>query len=173
MKHIKLFENFNNIDYIMSDEEHAIDYLDSINFFEDHGFEKDDEIILDNISNIIYHYRWLKEDTIEIYRQLKVPGFNSINFNEIGQFWSFNKEGVGAYDAGVNNKYNKNWDNNELQYITITAKTNKNNIDWLETLIANAIYGEEQFECYMKKDSPVLITHIDDKKLEEPIKASV
>lgn len=173
MKYLKLFEQ-HNINSIMKDEDSAIEYLKSIDFFEDHGFDEDDEIIIDNIYNIIYKYRWLKNDYVTVYRILEVPSFNYIDLEQVGYFWSFDRDGVGAYDSALMNDFNKKWsgDNKkETQEIVLTATTHKDNINWLETLVSNAIYGEEQFECYLNKGSAIKITHIDDKELDNYINA--
>lgn len=173
MVYLKLFEQ-HNIHSIMNDEESAIEYLKSIDFFDNHGFDEDDEIILDNIYNIVYKYRWLKDDYVTIYRALDVPSFEDIDLNQVGYFWSFDRDGVGTYDSGVMNDFNKNWSGNnkkETQVIVLTATTHKDNINWLGTLVSNAIYGEEQSECQLNKGSSITITHINDKELDNYINA--
>ena len=78
MKNLKFFEQHSN-NNIMLDEESAIRYLKSIDFFESHGFNENDSIVLDNISNIVYKYRWLKDNKVTIYRSLDVPSFEDID----------------------------------------------------------------------------------------------
>tara|TARA_X000000368_G_scaffold417643_1_gene414631 strand:+ start:4799 stop:5317 length:519 start_codon:yes stop_codon:yes gene_type:complete len=170
VKNLKFFEQHSNND-IMLDEESAIKYLKSIDFFESHGFNENDSIILDNISNIVYKYRWLKDNKVNIHRSLDVPSFEDINLNKVGYFWSFSKDGVGNYDSGVLNTFNKNWKDKKTKSIVLTAVVDKKSINWEETLVSNAIYGDEQFECYLNKGSDIIITHINNEKLTDYIKA--
>lgn len=181
MKYFKKYNDISNnyikesinkdIEYYMSDEDNAIEYLKSIDFFDSHGFDEEDEIIIDNIGDIIYRYRHLKDDYIEIYRALAVPSIEYIDLKQVGYFWSFSKNGVGTYDSGMSNDFNKEWKNLPEKEIILTATTHKNNISWLDSLVANAIYGDEQSECYLKKGSSIIITHIDNIKLDNNIKA--
>lgn len=174
MKYLKtynqLFESNNEVSHIMSDEDNAISYLKSIDFFESHGFEEDDFMILDNIYDIIEIYKSV-DDNITIHRAMKAPSVEDIDFSQTGYFWSFKRDGVGTYDAGSSNDFNKKWDSSTEKTIVLTATTHKDNISWLDTLVSNAIYGEEQSECYLTKGSDITITHIDDNELKKPIKA--
>ncbi|MFW6272755.1 MAG: hypothetical protein ACOC2U_03140 [bacterium] len=45
------------------------------------------------------------------------------------------------------------------------------NIDWEQGFYSFLAYGESEFECYMKKGSRCLITHINKKELKYPIEA--
>lgn len=175
MKYIKprkIFEN-SNIASIMSDEKYAINYLKSIDFFDSHGYDEYDEVILDNVSDLVYRYRWLKKEYVTIYRALNVPTFDDIDLTQVGYFWSFERKGVGTYDSGLLNIFNKKWIHEEVNEIILTATTHKANINWLESLVANAIYGDEQSECYLNKNSNIEITHINDNKLNKKIKAKI
>lgn len=178
MKYLKnfnqLFESLNaeieNVAHIMSSDDNAVEYLKSIDFFESHGYEEDDFIILDNIYDIIEIYKSV-DDNITIHRAMKAPSVEDIDFSQTGYFWSFKRDGVGTYDAGSSNDFNNKWDSSTAKTIVLTASTHKDNISWLDTLVANAIYGEEQSECYLTKGSDITITHIDDTELKNPIKA--
>jgi hypothetical protein len=55
--------------------------------------------------------------------------------------------------------------------VVLTAVVDKKSINWEETLVSNAIYGDEQFECYLNKGSDITITHINNEKLTDYIKA--
>lgn len=180
MKHLKLYEDYNdndgsNLDNILLDEYDAIDYLKSIDFFESHGFDEEDPMIIGNIYEVCYKYKELKDKKmITIYRALEVPNFDAIDLSQVGHYWSFKKRGVGTYDAGVLNDFNKNWadiNRKDLKKIILTADTTSNNIDWIETLVSNAIYGQDQAECFLNKGSDILITHINHKKIDNHIKA--
>jgi len=169
MKYFKLYEQ-QNIQNIMSDEDSAIEYLKSIDFFDSHGYEEDDFVIIDNIYDIIDIYKNITEN-VTIYRAVKAPSLEDVDLSQTGYFWSFKRDGVGTYDAGLKNDFNSKWDRSKEQEIVLTATTHKDNISWLDTLVANAIYGEEQSECYLNKGSDIIITHVNDKELEEPIQA--
>lgn len=175
MKYIKLFEEYNNnnIEDIMSDEDNAIEYLKSIDFFDSHGYDKNDDydFIYDNIGEICYIYRKMKSNHIVLYRAMSVPSFDDVDLTQVGYFYSFIKDGAGTYDAALRNDFNKKWKSKKEVELLLTVSTNVKNIDWLNSLLSNAIYGEEQFECYLFKGSDIEITHINGDKLDNPIKA--
>ncbi len=104
---------------------------------------------------------------------VEVPSTEHIDFSEVGYSWSFKKEGVGTYDSGVVNQFNKNWNRKDSKDITLTAIAKTKDINWRGTLIANAIYGEDQSECEMSKGAELIITHIESEELVDKIKATV
>ncbi len=93
-------------------------------------------------------------------------------FDPIGTYWSFEKDGVGDYhgtyrDSGTSWKIPKE---NAKLYI-LTAIVSPKDINWQHGFDSFMWYGEDQWECSLDNGIPVLITHIDDKKLKAPIKA--
>jgi hypothetical protein len=51
----------------------------------------------------------------------------------------------------------------------LNAIVKTEDIDWEQGFYSFLAYGESQFECYMKKGSECLITHINDEELKKPI----
>ena len=170
MKHLKLFENFNEVDldYILSDNDRILDYAEE--HLDIDYFSKDDDIFIDRSYDLEYLYRDLKnKESVTIYRLIKSDSLETIDFNQIGIFWSFKRDGVGAYDFAVRNEFNKDL-KNPIDFI-LQAEVNVNDIDWKLLISSYLIYGEEQSECSMKQGSSIIITHINDKELDNKINA--
>lgn len=163
-----IFEKNVNLDYILSDNDRILDYAEE--YLEIDNFDKDDDIFIDNSYDIEYLYRDLKnKETVTVYRLIKSDSLETIDFNKIGIFWSFNKDGVGAYDFAVRNEFNKDL-KNPIDFI-FQAEVKVNDIDWRLLISSYLIYGEEQSECSMKAGSSIVITHINDEKLDKKINA--
>lgn len=105
----------------------------------------------------------ISEYEIEIYRLLKLNTIKDLDLKNVGVFWSFDENGVGAY--GVGQKFT----GNNTFILNATVKTD--DIDWEQGFYSFLAYGKSEMECYMKKGSRCLITHINEKELETPIEA--
>ena len=103
------------------------------------------------------------ESEIEIYRLVMLNTVKDLNLKNVGVFWSFEEDGVGAY--GVVQKFNGN------NPFVLNAIVNTDDIDWEQGFYSFLAYGKSEFECYMKKGSKCLITHINEKELQSSIEA--
>lgn len=172
MKYIKLFENFNNT-LDLSDEESVYKWLKENapdQFFDESTGEIDwsyrDPMTGDTIEDLINEYSGtykeiMSQDEIEIYRMIMLDSIDDLNLKNVGVFWSFKKDGVGAY--GLGKDYN-----GDTAY-TLTAIVDPNDINWEQGFYSFLAYGTSEYECYMNEGSKCLITHINDEELENPI----
>lgn len=101
----------------------------------------------------------LKE--VNIFRTLKLESIDKLDTNNIGSYWSFRKEGAGTYGSGRVIEPGKKYQD-ESSYL-LTGLVSTNSIDWELGFFNFLTYSLEQFECYVKKGSQVLITGINDK----------
>ena len=99
------------------------------------------------------------EDTVTLYRMVKLKSIGDLNLKKVGCFWSFDEEAVGPYGA---------MHKNGTGY-TLTAVIDTADIDWEQGLNSFISYGPTQFECFVKAGSRCEITEIDGKKLDTPM----
>lgn len=85
---------------------------------------------------------------VEIYRALNLSSINDLNLNNIGEYWSFKKEGTGTYGAG-----------SKLNTFLLTGKISPLSINW-EIGFLNFMTYSEQFECNVLNGSKVNIVKI-------------
>jgi hypothetical protein len=90
---------------------------------------------------------------IEVCRliTLNEPTIENIKFNSIGIYWSVDPSGVGAYDGETEHGY----------VAVIHAYVDKSSVNWLESIVLGAMYGESQLEAQLYKGSKVNIIKID------------
>lgn len=138
-----IFDDDGNIDWGYTDPMTGDDLEMLINTY----MEKYDEVI--------------SEYEIEIYRLVKLNTINDLDLKNIGVFWSFDKNGVGAYGVGKNFTGNKSFILNAIVKIE--------DIDWEQGFYSFLGYGKSEMECYVKKGSECLITHINETELNVPI----
>jgi hypothetical protein len=112
-----------------------IEYSDSYrdlypNFSDENEYEEDYyftsiEDAYDDVNKTLEFFNSFP-DTITIYRSIKVKSINDINFNYLGESWSYDKESA------------INFANNEgLGNVLLIGKTNFDNVDWNMTLKLN------------------------------------
>jgi len=101
---------------------------------------------------------------VNIFRIIKLESINKLNTNNIGQSWSFRKDGAGTYGSGRVIEPNKEY--NEETTFLLSGIISTNDIDWESGFFNFLTYSLEQFECCVKKGSTVLITEINDKKVK-------
>ena len=127
-----------------------------------------DPMTSDDLETLIYTYmekydEVASESEIEIYRLVMLNTIKDLDLKNVGVFWSFDEDGVGAY--GVGQKFSGN------NPFILNAIVNTDDIDWEQGFYSFLAYGKSEFECYMKKGSRCIITHINEKELQSPIEA--
>ena len=115
-----------------------------------------------DLEELIYTYKnqyvkVISEYDIEIYRLVLLKDINDLNIKNIGVFWSFEKDGVGAY--GATEKSGK-------KPFVLNAQVKIEDINWEAGLYSFIAYGKSEFECNMKKSSEISITKINDTSIE-------
>ena len=102
----------------------------------------------------------IQNDTITLYRAIKAPSIQHIDWNNVGTHWSFEKSGAGSYGE-IKPKWHKYPD------IILTAIINTKYIDWEYCFTSFMYYGEDQWECALDEDVPITITHIDNQPINK------
>jgi hypothetical protein len=102
------------------------------------------------------------EYEIEVYRMVKLEDIKQLDLKNIGVFWSFDQQGIGAYGLG------KKFTGSKPYIISAIVKTE--DIDWEQGFHSFLSYGTSEFECNMKKGASCLIIAINEKELKKPIK---
>jgi hypothetical protein len=157
----------------LSNRNNVIDWLSKNapeSIFDDDGdidWSYTDPMTGDDLETLIYTYmekyeEVMYESEIEIYRMIMLNTINDLDLKNIGLFWSFEENGVGAY--GVGKKFSGD------KPFVINAIVNTDDIDWEQGFYSFLGYGKSEFECYMKRGSDCIITHINEKELQSPIK---
>jgi len=95
----------------------------------------------------------------QIYRMVLLNTIDDLDLNNVGVFWSFDENGAGFYDIKKTGDY----------LFILTATVNTNDIDWKQGFFSFLLYGKTEFDCYMKKGAPCIITHINGEKLSKPL----
>jgi hypothetical protein len=156
----------------LSNRDNVIAWLDENapeSIFDDDGnidWEYTDPMTGDDLETLISTYmekydEVTSEYEIEIYRMIKLKSIDDLDLKNVGVFWSFDEDGVGAY--GVGKKFSGE------NPFTLNATVKTEDIDWEQGFYSFLAYGKSEFECYMKKGSECIITHINDEKLQTPI----
>lgn len=119
-----------------------------------------------SLEDLIKEYMWFfinfsEKKEITIYRLLRLNTIDDLELNDIGEYWSFDKSGVGDYGSG-RRKFK-----GESKFI-LTGLTNPKNIDWEDGFRHYLNYPSEQ-ECELKSGTRVKIIAIDDVKLAKSL----
>ena len=165
MRYLKLFEDFNVLDFT--------DYHSVVNWVRDNMendvlFIDEDSTVLsdlgeDRVTEYMYKFRDVtRKNEIEIYRLIMLQNIENLNINNIGEWWSFERDGVGDYGFNGSDRHKHN-------SFVFTGTINTNDIDWERGFYSFMNYGKDQFECNVKIGSNVIITHINDELLEKEI----
>jgi hypothetical protein len=158
----------------LSNRDNVVTWLDKNapeSIFDDDGnidWDYTDPMTGDDLETLIYTYmekydEVTSETEIEIYRLIKLNTIKDLDLKNVGVFWSFEEDGVGAYGVGQNFSGNNSF--------VLNAIVNIDDINWEQGFYSFLGYGKSEFECYMKKGSRCLITHINEKELQSPIEA--
>jgi len=102
---------------------------------------------------------------VVVYRGVRVVSMDDIDWSNIGTHWSFEKSGAGVYGEVRRHVRRRGLD------VLLTGLINAEDIDWEYSFTSFMYYGEEQWECSLNDGATVIVTHINDEKLSEPIRA--
>lgn len=100
------------------------------------------------------YHNVMKQSSITIYRAIRAPSVEDIDFNNIGTHWSFRSEGAGSYG-----EVQQEWRNHKD--IVLTATAQPKDVDWEYCFTSFMYYGEDQWECALDEGSKVNIIEID------------
>ena len=172
LKSYKLFEEFNT-DLDLSNYESAKKWLiinggdDILNDdCNDLDYEYRDSYTYKDIEEIIYDYinfykKYKDEEYIEIYRLIKLNTLKDLELDDIGKWWSFEENGIGAYSSGRREfKGNK--------FFVLTGIIKPEDIDWKYGFNSYTYYPHES-ECALNKGVKVLITEINGEKINKKL----
>ena len=102
-----------------------------------------------------------KLETLRFSKNNFSKTIKDINWENIGTHWSFTKEGAGVY-GDIPRGLGKN-----TQDIILTGKTEAQYIDWEYCFTSFMYYGKTQWECALDEDSPITVTHINNKPIQK------
>lgn len=131
--------------------------------------DEDGEIKLtEQIEQRISDYCWryqeeMKQTSVTVYRALCLKKREDLDLKKLGPWWSFEKDGVGCYGTDHGGKI----------MVVLQADIAPRYIDWETGFTSFLWYGEDQWEAALEPGSPITLTHIDEKKLDKPIKTKV
>jgi len=101
---------------------------------------------------------WLK-----VYRMVCVPSVKDIQIHNLGKAWSKEERGAGCYGtSGPDGS----------RSILVEGRVRPRDVDWAYGFSSFMMYGEEQWEVSMDENAPVLVTAIDGKSYDPPLKGS-
>ena len=152
--------------------EWAIENISDLDYEDDNDDDNDDDYykeatrqqVDDRVSLYVGKFREvMKKPHVTVYRAICVKKRGDINFKNLGIWWSFEEDGASCYGTDSSGK----------EKVTITAEVAPKHIDWETGFYSFVLYGEDQWECSLNEGSPVKVTHIDDEKLDAPMKATV
>jgi hypothetical protein len=139
---------FNLIDYHSSFRNLYPGYDKNDNEYEEEFYFDSKEIAYQNVDNILDIFNSLP-NPIPIFRTIKVKSIDEINYDYLGDSWSFDKQS--AIDF-ANNQAGGN--------VLLSAKTYFDNVDWKNTISAYFLYSD-----LYNSESENEITIIDSDKL--------
>ena len=105
---------------------------------------------------------------VVVYRMVRVPRIGDtwqIDMSCLGKAWSKERRGAGVYGMVPE-------DLESTGDILLTATVSAGDIDWEYGFTSFLYYGEDQWEVSMLPDSPVLLTHVAEEELGEPVVGS-
>ncbi len=137
--------------------------------FDDEGeldWSYTDPMLGTDLEELVYEYmgkykQVMSQDKVMLHRLVKLNSLKELDLKNVGVFWSFEKDGVGAYGLGQKISGDKTF--------VLTGTVDITSIDWKQGLYSFLSYGKSEFECYVEKNSPVVITHVNDQELKKPI----
>jgi hypothetical protein len=160
-----------NVDVKVTEED--LEDLEDLEESEDDLYESKKKILEIELEEaqekaLLYSQKYnetIKNPNVVLYRAIKILSLDDIDWESIGTHWSFNKKNAGTYGEMYQNVLKKGFD------VILTGIANTKDIDWEYSFTSFMYYGEDQWECSLNEGSTVLITHIDDEKLKNPIEA--
>lgn len=177
----QMLREFDNNDSFLSNYEsakkYAYDNIDGVaeafDAFDENpdihtSFSKDNYV--DLINTYVNKYNELKsEDSVTIYRLIKLDTIGDLDVNDIGKHWSFEVDGVGAYGE----QHPKRGMMKTGKPFILQGEVNPKHIDWIYGFSSFIWYGEDQWECALLKGARVQIISINNEELEQPLTAVV
>ena len=127
---LKTEDIFNIIEYQDSFRNLYPDYDEYDNEYEEDYYFQSKEEAYKNVNDILDFFNSM-DNPIQIYRAILVDTIDDIDFEYLGDSWSFEKQS--AIDFA--NKQN-------LGNVLISAETNPDNVNWLETVKLFFIYSK-------------------------------
>ena len=155
-------------------EKYAYDNIDGVaEAFDDYEKNPNDihasysrDKYIELIELYVDKYNELKEqDSVTIYRLVKLNSIEDLEVNEIGKHWSFEKGGVGAFGE---QHPNRGMMKNGKPFI-LEGDVNPKYIDWIYGFHSFIWYGEDQWECALMEGAKVKIKSINGNKLKRPV----
>lgn len=119
---LKTEDVFDMIDYHDSYRDLYPNYSDVVNEYEDEYYFPTKETAYKNINETLNFFNSLP-NPIPIYRSIKVESMEDVDFDYLGDSWSFDRE------SAINFA-----ENQALGNVLFSAKTNFDNVDWDKTV---------------------------------------
>ncbi len=101
-------------------------------------------------------------DSIQVYRAIRLGPIDDLNTARIGNYWSYKPHGANQYQGPE--------DFGRIHVMTATVSPAK--IDWPHGFASYMFYGSDQSEVAILPNSEILVTHLDGRPLDKPIKAT-
>ena len=116
---------------------------------EEEGSTYEDVYIKGEIKRFMEVYQEFKSrgKVINTERKMSLKSPNDINYNNLGQYWSFCHASQ-MFDQGEN------------YYIIMVSDIPHNNIDWVNSLDNYVYFGHDECEVKVKKNHKVFLKHI-------------
>lgn len=140
---LKTEDVFNLIQYHDSYRDLYPNYSNDENEYEEDYFFQSKEIAYDDVNETLNFFNSLP-NPIPIYRAIKVKSMDDIDFDYLGDSWSFDK------DSAINFAHNNNLGN-----VLISGKTKFNNVDWTNTLSLFYLFSKG-FDGYEENEINVI-----------------
>lgn len=178
----EILKEYNSNDSFLSNYEsarkYAYDNIDDVaEAFDAYDEDPDDihasysrDYYIELIELYVDKYNELKtQNSVTIYRLIKLNSLKDLDINDIGMHWSFDKNGVGAYGEQHPNRGMMTTGKS----FVLEGDVNPKYIDWVYGFNSFIWYGEDQWECALIKGAKVIINSINNKKLNKPLNTIV
>lgn len=178
----KILKEYNSNDSFLSNYEsarkYAYDNIDDVAEAFDAYDEDPDDIhasysrdnYIELIDLYVDKYNELKtQNSVTIYRLIKLNSLKDLDINNIGMHWSFEEDGVGAYGEQHPNRGMMSTGKS----FVLEGVVNPKYIDWIYGFSSFIWYGEDQWECALIKGAKVIINSINNKELNKPLNTIV
>lgn len=178
----KILKEYNSNDSFLSNYESARKYAyenidDVAEAFDAYDEDPDDihasysrDNYIELINLYVDKYNELKtQNSVTIYRLIKLNSLKDLDINNIGMHWSFEEDGVGAYGEQHPNRGMMSTGKS----FVLEGVVNPKYIDWIYGFSSFIWYGEDQWECALIKGAKVIINSINNKELNKPLNTIV
>lgn len=178
----EILKEYNSNDSFLSNYEsarkYAYDNIDDVaEAFDAYDEDPDDihasysrDYYIELIELYVDKYNELKtQNSVTIYRLIKLNSLKDLDINDIGMHWSFDKNGVGAYGEQHPNRGMMTTGKS----FVLEGDVNPKYIDWVYGFNSFIWYGEDQWECALIKGAKVIINSINNKELNKPLNTIV